>query len=109
VVLHLTKGMCTKCLANSSYVVLPFRDSFFYPERIEAVILVSADHLQLDSRDPPLSGRRVRSMASLYFQEKQILVAETLIAVSQVVPVCLAPKAAAALLHKNIQRENNEF
>ena len=33
---HLTKGMCAKCLANSSYVVLPFRD--FYPVRLEAVI-----------------------------------------------------------------------
>jgi len=48
-------------------------------------------------------------MASLYFQEKQILVAETLIAVSQMVPVCLVPEAAAALLHKYIQRDYNEF
>jgi hypothetical protein len=38
------KGMCTKCLANSSYVVLPL-PRLFHPVGLEAVILVSADHL----------------------------------------------------------------
>ena len=32
----LTKGMCTKCLANPSYVVLP--SETFHPVRLETVI-----------------------------------------------------------------------
>jgi hypothetical protein len=33
---YLKKGICTKCLANSSYVVLP--SEIFHPLRIEAAI-----------------------------------------------------------------------
>jgi hypothetical protein len=66
---HLTKGVCIKCLANSSYVVLPLPRPF-HPVRLEAVILVSADHLQLDSRNSS-ADHRVRAMAfAIFIQEK---------------------------------------
>jgi hypothetical protein len=65
---HLTKGMCTKCLANSSYVVLPL-PRLLLPVRLEAVILVSADHLQLDSRDSG-ADHRVRAMAFSIYPKK---------------------------------------
>ena len=79
--------MCTKCLANSSYVVLPL-PRLFHPVRLEAVILVSADHLQLDSRDPG-ADHRVRVMAFSIYQEKLLhnQWQKHLIAVLQVVPV----------------------